>query len=72
MHCLQGSDQHYRPRLMDATLIPRRDEGYPDTPDSATPSNNRRPSRPLQGRGTTIITMVDIYLPERVEGSYLG
>ena len=26
----------------------------------------------LEGAGTTIVTTVDIYLPDRVESSYLG
>ena len=57
---------------MDVTLTPRHDGDYPDTPDSAVLGRNQRPAHPLQGVGTMIITKMNIYLPDRVEGSYPG
>ena len=57
---------------MGTTLTPRHGEGYPDTPDSAVSGRNQRPARRLQGIGTTIITTVDIYLPDKIEVSYPG
>ena len=58
--------------MMDAALTRRRNGGYPDTLDSAALGRNWRSARHLQWAGTTIVTAVDIYLPDKVESSYPG